>query len=319
MTSIRKIPEAVRLAASQPLFGMLEADDGTSVDRVIRYAFSDASVARDHHTIAANAWGLENFLKNPVFLWAHDAGEPPIGRVVNLGTENGILRGEVEYADRDTYPFADTVYRLVKGGFINATSTSWIPLDWTIARDKSRPGGVDFTKVELLEISQVPVPALPTALVEARHQGIDTKPVFDWAERMLDSGGYTILPRAQLEALRVEAKMPATRKVTSEVTPEITPEVTADSVPTIERALSRNARQRLVDVHATMRSAHITMSSAYSDLTGMLEDQSLFDNEADEDASEPDDDGDEDEMTARRLRKARAKARQIKLTPAAAT
>jgi hypothetical protein len=45
----------------------------------------------------------------------------------------------------------------------------------------------------------------------------------------------------------------------------------------------------------------------------MLEDQSLFDDEADEDPSEPDDDSDEDEMIARRLRKARAKARAVKL------
>ena len=139
MTATRKFPEAVRLASMKPFFGTAEEND-TLPDRVIRYAFSDSSVARDNHTIASNAWAIENFLRNPVFLWAHENGAPPIGRVINLRSENGILRGEVEYAARDVYPFADTVYRLVKGGFVNATSTSWIPLDWTISRDKSRPG-----------------------------------------------------------------------------------------------------------------------------------------------------------------------------------
>ena len=310
MTNTRKLPEAVRLAALQPLFGITE-DNNTVPDRVIRYAFSDSSVARDNHTIAANGWRTENFLRNPVFLWAHENGAPPIGRVINLRSENGILRGDVEYAERDVYPFADTVYRLVKGGFINATSTSWIPLDWTISRDKARPGGVDFSKVELLEISQVPVPALPTALVEARRQGIDTKPIFEWAEEMLDSGGYTILPRAELEALRQEAKMPLERKVTPEVTREVTdkielpPEVTPE-LPQ-ERALSRSIRQRLADVHANMR-------SAYDGLSGLIDDQTIFDEETEEDPSEPDDDDDEDEMMARRSRKARAKARAIKLS-----
>ena len=313
MSNTRKLPEAVRLASLQPLFGTSENDDDLP-DRVIRYAFSDSSVARDNHTIAANAWAIENFLRNPVFLWAHENGAPPIGRVINLRSENGILRGDVEYADRDVYPFADTVYRLVKGGFMNATSTSWIPLDWTISRDKSRPGGVDFTRVELLEISQVPVPALPTALVEARRQGIDTKPVFDWAEQMLDSGGFTILPRAELEALRLEAKMPFERKVTPEVTDEKQSELPDEVKPDerVERAMIRNARQRLVDVHTTLR-------SAYEGLSGIIDDQSVFDDETIEDPSEPDTDDDEDDMMSRRLRKARAKARKIKLSPAAAT
>jgi len=322
MTMSRKLPEAVRLASLQPLFGVSEEND-TLPDRVIRYAFSDSSVARDNHTIAANAWAIENFLRNPVFLWAHESGAPPIGRVVNLRSENGILRGDVEYADREIYPFADTVYRLVKGGFVNATSTSWIPLDWTISRNKSRPGGVDFTKVELLEISQVPVPALPTALVEARRQGIDTKPVFDWAEQMLDSGGYTILPRAELEALRLEAKGPLERKVAPEVTPEVTAEaelpVEVTTEKPQERALKPGARQRLIKLQSAMHSVREVITESYSDLTSFLDDTGQFDDETEEDPSEPDDDNDGDEMTARRLRKARAKARLVKLSPAVPT
>ena len=307
MTKIRTMPESVRLAALQPLFGGPEESEELP-DRIIRYAFSDSSIARDNHTIAANAWATENFLRNPVFLWAHDTGAPPIGRVINLRSENGILRGDVEYADRDIYPFAETVYRLVKGGFINATSTSWIPLDWTIARDKSRPGGVDFSKVELLEISQVPVPALPTALAEARRQGIETKPLFDWAEQMLDTGGYTILPRAELEVLRREAKMPAERKFTPEVTVQPELELPAEVMPDTpqERTMTRNARQRLVDVHANLR-------SAFDGLSGIIDDTGIFGDESEEDPSESDDDGDEDDKIARRSRKARAMALAVKL------
>jgi hypothetical protein len=120
--------------------------------------------------------------------------------------------GTAEYADRDTYPFADTIFRLVKGGFLNAVSTGWIPLQWKFSTDRSRPGGIDFSKVELLEVSQVPVPALPTALATARAQGIDTGPLVEWAERMLDGNDLAVLPRVELESLRREAKMPASRK-----------------------------------------------------------------------------------------------------------
>src|SRR5208282_2406240 len=92
------------------------------------------------------------------------------------------------------------------GGFLNATSVAWLPREWKFSEDRARPGGVDFSKVELLEVSQVPVPALPTALATARRCGIDTRPIFAWAERMLDTNGFQAIPRVELELLRRAAR-----------------------------------------------------------------------------------------------------------------
>lgn len=183
------------------------ADLANSSGRLISYVFSDTSVGRDNHVIAANAWRLGNFMRNPVFLWAHDSDSPPIGRVVDIGARGNQLVGTVDYATRDISEFADTIFQLVKGGFLNATSTGWLPLDWKYSTDRSRPGGVDFSSVELLEISQVPVPALPTALVTARAQGIDTGPIVGWTERALDYG-RTMIPREELEMMRRAAGAP---------------------------------------------------------------------------------------------------------------
>lgn len=180
----------------------------TLPDRCVRYSFSDATVGRDMHTIQPDAWDVRNFEANPVFLWAHCDDELPIGRVEDLTTQAGRLVGLVRYAE---HAFADTVYQLVKGSFLNATSTGWLPLEYRAANDRKRPGGLDFTRVELLEISQVPVPALPTALVTARKAGVDTRPLFDWAERLLDHGDFAVIPRPDLEALRKAARMPKNR------------------------------------------------------------------------------------------------------------
>lgn len=188
--------------------------------RTISYIFSDESVARDGHTIASAGWELANFLANPVFLFCHDQSAPPIGRVTKIEKAGAQLRGTVEYADAETYEFADTIFRLTKGGFLNATSVSWIPLAWKYSADKTRPGGIDFTRQELLEISAVPVPALPSALVTARAQGIDTKPLFDWAERMLDAHDQVAVPRSELEALRREARMPSSIPANARAAPD---------------------------------------------------------------------------------------------------
>ena len=43
--------------------------------------------------------------------------------------------------------------------------------------------------------------------------GIDTKPLIAWAERALDQGGMTLIPRAEIEALRKAAGAPAVYEV----------------------------------------------------------------------------------------------------------
>jgi len=173
-----------------------------SSSRIIRYQFSDDSVGRDGHRILG--WDTRNYGTNPVFQWAHDRTLPPIGKVLDdLEAEGGSLRGSVQYATRDEHPLADTVYQLVRGGYLNAVSTSWLPIDgkWKYSTDRSRPGGIDFEKAELLELSQVPVPALPGAVATARAAGVNTAPLAAWAERALDERNSAV-SQSSLMALR---------------------------------------------------------------------------------------------------------------------
>lgn len=225
-----KLPDQQRdaesLGIATTLFG--EPEFGES-GRTVTYTLSTPEVGRDMHTVASGAWQLKNFERNPVFLWFHDDSQPPIGRMIDIGDVNGSLKGTVEYADRDLNPFADMIYRMVKARYINAVSTSWQPLEWSFSRDKGRPGGVDFSKVDLLEVSQVPIPALPAALAEARANGIDTAPMVTWAERLLDTGGMTLVPRTELETLRRAANMPKPTKPT--------PAATDDAKGALRRAL----------------------------------------------------------------------------------
>lgn len=188
---------------------LLGTQDQSSVDasaRCITYIFSDESVARDGHTISTEGWQLENFKANPVFLWCHDSHSPPIGKVIDVQSRGGQLVGTVQYADEETYEFADTIYRLTVGGYLNAVSVSWDPVDWKWSKDKARPGGIDFISQELLEVSAVPVPALPSALATARAAGINTEPLYRWAEKILDTGEMILMPRREIELLRKGAK-----------------------------------------------------------------------------------------------------------------
>ncbi len=177
--------------------------------RTLRFCFSDGSVDRAGDTIDPQGWDLTGFRKNPVALWSHDSWQPPIGRALNIVVEEGArLMGDIAFIEPEIHPFADTIFKMVKAGYINAVSVGFVPKDYEWSDEDGREWGIDFKQQELLEISVVPVPCNANALVEARAAGIDTRPLQEWAERMLDGGGRILVPRKLLEATFKAAKTP---------------------------------------------------------------------------------------------------------------
>jgi Caudovirus prohead serine protease len=143
-------------------------------NRTIEFAASTETPDRYGDVIRVDGWQLDNFQKNPVFLWAHRSEDPPIGRIISATKDMSgtpTLVETVQFASPDVYPFADTVYKLYKAGFMNAVSVGFLPLQYeplmTRPEDEeSAPfqSGWDYTTVEQLELSAVPVPANPEAL-----------------------------------------------------------------------------------------------------------------------------------------------------------
>lgn len=179
---------------------------GDDTARTQRFVFSDATVDHAGDSIDPKGWQLDVFKSNPVALFSHMSWDPPIGKASNVGVKDGKLVGDIEFAAPEVYEFADTIYRLVKGGYLKAVSVGFKPKEWAFTNDKARPFGIDFKKQLLLEISVCPVPCNPAALGEARSVGVDTSPLVEWAEKVLDSGDTVFLPRKELETLRTQAK-----------------------------------------------------------------------------------------------------------------
>lgn len=152
----------------------LAPHEGETDARSVRFVLSTVAEDRVGDTIDPTGWKLDNYRKNPVVLWGHDQYFPPIGKMSDVRVDAaGALVGTVEFATAEQHPFADTIYKLVKGGFINAGSVGFVPLRWEFRDDF----GIDFKEQELLEYSIVTVPANPHALVTARSAGIDLEPV----------------------------------------------------------------------------------------------------------------------------------------------
>lgn len=161
----------------------VKAGDGDS--RTVTFTISTDSVDRMGDTIAIDGWKLEAYRKNPVVLWAHDSTSLPVAKAPKLWTEKTKLKADAEFTPKGMARFNDTVFDMLKGGFLNATSVGFAPLKYAFVDDPARKYGIDFIEQELLEFSVVPVPANSEALAESRAAGIDLDPILDWAEGVL--------------------------------------------------------------------------------------------------------------------------------------
>lgn len=145
-------------------------------ERTIEFIGSTATQDRYGDVIDQTGWELGNFVKNPVIPWGHDYSSPPVAQAVEVGLREGNLFFKGKFATADEYEFADTIYKLYKGGYLRAFSVGFIPLEWKIEKEYDDEGDlIDiywvFTKCELLEVSCVTVPANPEALTLAFRDG----------------------------------------------------------------------------------------------------------------------------------------------------
>lgn len=165
-------------------FVLDEAKQVEGEDLLLQFTISTGTVDRDGDTINPDGWKLDNYLRNPVVMFAHDYTSLPVARAEATWVEGGKLKSKARFTSRDLYSFGYMVYQFYNQGFMKATSVGFAPFKWQFSED--RKFGVDFQEQELLEYSCVPVPANPEALIEAGAKGIDTSPLKEWAEKVLD-------------------------------------------------------------------------------------------------------------------------------------
>ena len=161
----------------------VEVKEVDEEERTIEVIASTKARDRDNDTINPEGWDLSDYEKNPVILWAHDYSEPPIGKAIDNWIQDGQLRQKIKFAPKEANPFAEQVYQLYKGGFLNAVSVGFDPKEWDWSDEEE--GNIDFEQQVLLETSAVPVPSNPEALQVAGKEGVDTSMVQKWAKNVL--------------------------------------------------------------------------------------------------------------------------------------
>lgn len=182
-----------------PLYGADAAEVkamGGDPERTLSFTVSTPARDRDGDRIDQSGWDLSAFASNPVVPFAHDYKSLPVAKALKTWVSNSTdkdpcLKCLKEFPRKDQYEFGDTVFSMIKAGYLNACSVGFMPYEKEV--DSAQPDDVDgarigmkFLRQQLLESSIVPVPSNPHAIVDAKSFGIDVTPYREWCEKFLD-------------------------------------------------------------------------------------------------------------------------------------
>ncbi|MDQ3158800.1 MAG: hypothetical protein M3P98_01525 [bacterium] len=129
--------------------------EAASESGTFKFIISTDDVDRQGEVVDQKGWELDNYMANPIVLWAHDYKSLPIGIATSIKQEGNKLIAEGIFAPAEANPFAQQVRKLYDLGILRTTSVGFIA--------KEMQKNV-ITKAELLEFSVVPVPANAQAL-----------------------------------------------------------------------------------------------------------------------------------------------------------
>jgi HK97 family phage prohead protease len=167
---IEPMPSAQKISSEIKYYEECKSEE-TDEDRTVLAVISSDRVDRDGEILLPEGANTKEYAKNPVILWNHDAYQPPIGKALWVKRKGNQLTAKIKFAATE---MAETVWQLFKGGFLNAFSIRFRPMDGrapTPEDIKANPSWKSarfvFTKWELLEASPVTIPANPDALAMA--------------------------------------------------------------------------------------------------------------------------------------------------------
>lgn len=127
---------------------------------VLEATITTSNTDRHNENIVTDGINVDAYMNNPVVLYGHDYQGLPIGKTIKLTTMKNKIKARFQLAVEE-YPFAKTVYDMVKNGYLNAVSIGGIVREWS---DDYR----SILQMEMVEFSVVPVPANAEAIITAR-------------------------------------------------------------------------------------------------------------------------------------------------------
>lgn len=167
--------------------------------KTITIVAGTSSVDRYRDRIMVAGYDDAQFRRNPIMPWCHEYWSLPVAQGVNPRIEGDAYVLEASFADTSRiYPFASMVWEMYAAKVLRMASVGGMPATWVM--DEARRG-MDVLSFDLWEVSLCPLGVNPDAMAKAKLNGIDARPLDEWARAVADAGGSLVLSKPRAEAL----------------------------------------------------------------------------------------------------------------------
>lgn len=191
---------------------------GLEEERMLAFTGSTENVDRDGDIIEAMGWDLTDYNNNPVIMGFHEYQKFPYAKSTKtyIDYQSKELKFEVKFptiSELTSFPGnadmiaehaknVDMAYNMYKNGYMSAVSVGFIGKEAEPMQDEQgNYKGRRYKKQSLLELSLVPVPSNPTALMEARSKGLisdkELKTLNLETEKEIDISKETNIPKEE--------------------------------------------------------------------------------------------------------------------------
>ena len=175
-------------------------------DRTLTFVGSDETIDRSNEKILLSAWDLENYKSNPIILLNHDPRNLPIGKTTKVWKSKGQLKFKVKFPEPEISSLGDSIYKLCKSGYMQATSVGFMPSYKDVVWGDTSKGepACTYQKVELLELSICSIGCNPNALLTSKS--------------MQDAIKDEVIDELELDELATELKEYDEKEITTKST-----------------------------------------------------------------------------------------------------
>lgn len=139
-------------------------------DRIIEFVATKEIRDYDNDIVKIDGLDISKIKKNKSFLWSHQMAMPPVGKITKIWKSGNVVKGQAQMTSEKEYEFGYTIFKLIKGGYINNVSMSFMP-DYKNVEYKEEKDGTStrvINKSTMLEVSAVNIGANNATSIQAK-------------------------------------------------------------------------------------------------------------------------------------------------------
>ena len=181
--------------------------------QIIEFTASKEIPDYDNDIVKLDGMNITNIKKNKSFLWSHQQSALPVGKILKVWRDGNTLKGKAQLTSEEEHPSGvatnqpngATVYKLMKGEYINNISISFLPDYKSIEYKENKKTGERtqiINKSTLLEISAVNIGCNTGTAIQVKsfREGINKA----WDDDVIDGIELSQLESA-IESLEKDA------------------------------------------------------------------------------------------------------------------